>query len=321
MKNYKLKIKKVGFTLSLLHFAFCIFNCSATPFFFQGYLHDGSPQTNLIYMTQYPATTAPFTVYGTNIIYGADAIVITPNASGYSSNWSYPGTFRFYITNLNVSFIANIPDTATFQSLALYVTNVTGFSGVGLNSYGVVTNLIGFPPATNTTSGIVAALGFTPATNTYNGITNSLGFAPPTNNYTGLTNALGLAPATNNSTGIIFALGYTPATNSYNGVTNSLGFSPATNSNAGITAAQGFASATNSTAGITAALHYTPRTNDGNVGLISVASFATNGFSVWISYPTNNVPGPAYTNAPPGSLLTTTNGAFFVLTNLNWVAK
>jgi hypothetical protein len=375
----------------------------ATPFYIQGFQSDSPALTSQIGVSYWPPNDHPFTVYGTNIIYGGNIVTITPNGTGYSSNWLYPGTYRFYFTNLDAAFVANIPDTTNFNSLALYVTNVAGFSGLGLNSYGVVTNLLGLPPATNSTSGIEAALGyipatnnnagiafslgfvpatnsnagitsalgytpatnsnpgitsalgfapatnsdpgiifalgFTPATNTYEGVTNSLGFAPATNTFAGSTNALGYMPATNNNPGIIFALGFTPPPNNYNGITNSLGFAPATNSTAGFIAALGytpvtnsyngltnslgFAPATNSTAGITAALHYTPKTNDGYIGLSSLtgtANLATNGFIVWITYKTNDIPGGAFTNLPPGSVMTTTNGGFYILSNLVWQA-
>jgi hypothetical protein len=402
MKNYKFKIKKLVAGL-LLHFAFFAFNCPATPFFIQSFQSDSPALTSQIGVSYWPPSDHPFTIYGTNIIYGGNIVTITPNGSGYSSNWLYPGTYRFYFTNLNAAFIANIPDTTNFNSLALYVTNISGFSGVGLNSYGVVTNLLGlapatnsasgieaalgyvpatnnnagiafglgfapatnnnsgitsalgyapatnsnlgitsalgFVPATNSNAGVVFALGFTPPTNTYGGIATSLGFAPATNSFIGTTNALGYMPGTNSNSGITFALGFTPATNTYSGITNSLGFAPATNTNAGFVAALGytpatnsysgltnslgFAPATNTTAGIIAALHYTPGTNDGYVGLSSLAgaaNLATNGFVVWVSYKTNDVPGVAFTNLPTGSLLTTTNGGFYVLSNLVWTA-
>ena len=313
-------------TLGILISSFC--SCLATPFFIQGYSHDGAPQTNLIYMTQYPATSAPFTVYGTNIVYGANAIVISPNAGGYASNWSYPGPFKFYITNLNVSFIANIPDTTNFQSLALYVTNLQSFSAAGLSSYGMVTNLLGFPPATNNPNGIIFALGYTPAnaanTNDFAratpaGITNSLGFIPAnaanTNDFAratpaGVTNSLGFIPANAANTN-----DFARATPS--GVTNALGFIPANAANT-----NDFARAT--LAAIVAALGYTPKTNDGFIGqgsLAGIASLSTNGFTAWVTYKTNNVPGPAFTNLPTGSLMSTTNGGLYCLSNIVWQPK
>lgn len=378
--------------------------CSATPFFVQLFQSDGTPSTSPIGVSTWPPSDSPFVTYGTNIIYGGNIVTIAPNNNGYASNWLYPGVYRFYLTNLNAAFVAVIPDTTNFLSVANYTTNLPGFAGSGLNSYGIVTNWLGFAPATNSfagstnalgympatnsNAGIVFAIGFTPATNNYNGITNSLGFAPATNNFIGLTNALGFAPATNSNDGMVFALGFAPATNSYagittalgfapatnsfigstnalgympatnsnagilfalgftpptnnyNGVTNALGFAPgtnslagvvsalgympATNSNGGITTALGFAPATNSSGGIISALHYTPRTNDGYVGLSSLAgaaNLATNGFSVWVAYKTNDVPGGAFTNLPQGSLMTTTNGGFYVLSNLVWTPK
>ncbi|HXS67951.1 MAG TPA: hypothetical protein VN761_03855 [Candidatus Polarisedimenticolia bacterium] len=386
-QNPKSEILKLTAALLLSAFFFPP-SIRATPFFIQGFQSDTPALTNQIGVSYWPPNDHPFTVYGTNIIYGGNIVTITPNSSGYASNWLYPGTYRFYFTNLNAAFVAVIPDTTNFNSLALYVTNVTGFSGVGLNSYGVVTNLLGLAPATNSTSGIeaalgyvpatnnsagiafslgfapatnsnagiisalgyapatnsnpgisfalgfapatnsnagiVSALGFTPATNTYNGVTNALGFAPGTNSFVGSTNALGYMPATNSSGGVIFALGFTPPTNSYEGIKNSLGFAPVTNSVAGLTSALGYAPATNSNSGIVAALHYTPKTNDGYVGLTSLAgaaNLATNGFVVWVAYKTNDVPGTAFTNLPAGSLLTTTNGQLFVLSNSVWTVK
>lgn len=379
----------LGFGIWILLSAFCgPRSAFSTPFFIQGFQSDSPALTNQIGVSYWPPSDHPFTTYGTNIIYGGNIVTITPNASGYASNWLYPGTYRFYITNLNAAFVASIPDTTNFNSLALYVTNVPGFNGVGLNSYGVVTNLLGLAPATNSTPGIEAALGYVPATNNNAGITfalgfapatnsnsgitfalgytpatnsvtgltstlgfapatndspgivSALGFAPATNTYDGIASALGFAPATNSSPGIVAALGFTPPTNSYSGITNSLGFRPATNSTSGITSALGytpatnnyngltsslgFAPATNSAAGILAALHYTPRTNDGYTGLSTLAGAAnltTDGFLVWVAYKTNDVPGAALTNLPAGSLLTTTNGQLFVLSNFVWTSK
>jgi hypothetical protein len=312
-------------------------SADATPFYLQINRSDSPAVTNQIGVSYYPPNQqAPFTVYGTNIIYGGNILTITPNSSGYSSNWLYPGTYEFYFTNLNAAFVAVIPDTVSFQSLALYITNAPAFPGVGLNSYGMVTNLLGFPPATNTPAGIdaaqgfasatnsnpgiTAAQGFASATNSNAGITAAQGFASATNSNAGITAAQGFASATNSNAGITAAQGFASATNSNAGITAAQGFASATNSNAGITAAQGFASATNSTAGIKAALLYTPQTNYvGQSG--AVAFLSTNGFAIWVSYQTNGVPGTAFTNLPAGSLMTTTNGALFVLTNLVWIAK
>ncbi len=63
---------------------------------------------------------------------------------------------------------------------------------------------------------------------------------------------------------------------------------------------------------------------DGQIGISNltagVANFATNGFLVWISYKTNGDPGNAFTNAPQGSIISTTNGYLGRLSNLVWRA-
>jgi len=120
---------KLGFYL--LASIFHLLALDATPFYIQGFQSDNPALTNQVGVSYWPPSDHPFTIYGTNIIYGGNIVTITPNTSGYSSNWLYPGTYRFYFTNLNAAFIANIPDTTNFNSLALYVTNVSGFSGVG----------------------------------------------------------------------------------------------------------------------------------------------------------------------------------------------
>lgn len=295
----------------------------ATPFFIQGYQSDGTAQTNAIQVSAWPPSDSPFVTYSTNIIYGGNTLQIVPAASGYASNWVFPGVYRFFIPALSVAWIAVIPDTTNFLSVANYTTNLPNYTGLGLNSYGVVTNSLGFAPATNTTAGIEAALGYVPATNSNAGVVFALGFTPATNSYNGITNALHMAPATNNNSGIVFALGFTPATNSYGGITNSLGFGPVTNNYSGVTNALGMAPATNNTTGINFALGYTPKTNDGYTGqpvLSGAANLETNGFLVWVTYKTNNVPGTAFTNLPVGSLMTTTNGGFYSLSNLVWNA-
>jgi hypothetical protein len=55
-------------------------------------------------------------------------------------------------------------------------------------------------------------------------------------------------------------------------------------------------------------------TNDGS----TVFSVVTNGPEVWISYQTNNNPGPAFTNYPWGTICLTTNGTPYVLSNMVW---
>lgn len=277
-----------------------------TPFFVQLFQSDGAINQSQIGVSVWPPTDSPFVTYGTNLVYNGNIETIVLNGSGYGTNSLFPGTYRFYITNLNAAFVAVIPDTLVTNSIALYVTNLPGFSGVGLNSYGVITNQLGFAPATNSFKGMTNALGYMPATNSNSGIVFALGFTPATNNYNGITNALGYIPANAANTND-FARA-TPA-----GVTNALGYIPANAANT-----NDFVRAT--PAGIIGALGYTPPTNGyiGSTNLPTHASLATNGQIVWVTYPTNGLPGSAFTNLPVGSLMSTTNGGFYVLSNLTW---
>jgi len=228
----------------------CAFAAEAiTPFFYQGYLANGAPQTNTIFVSQYPANANQFSLYGTNIIFGGNVTNFTPTAGGFSSNALFPGRYRFYITNLNASFTATIADTTNYLSLGLYMDNPsTVSSGTGLTGLQIITNLMGMIPAN--------------AANT-----NDFARATPA----GITNALGLIPAN--------------------------------------------AANTNDFARMTA---------DGlslSISNLTSVKVITNGASVLLSYKTNGVPGIAFTNYPPGSLLVTTNGQLFQLTNSAWIAK
>lgn len=92
------------------------------------------------------------------------------------------------------------------------------------------------------------------------------------------------------------------ALRSYTGVTSALGITPATNSHAGIASALG----------------YTPATNN----YVAAADFGrmTNSGLVWLS--TNLATGVSPTAAlPNGSILTGTNGAFYVRSNGAWLIK
>jgi len=276
-----------------------------TPFYYQGYNSDGTPQTNLIYMSAWPPAQNSFTSYGTNIVFGGNVIVVQPNVNGYASNAAYPNTYRCFITNINQAFTVKLLDTTNFNSLAYYlqasvtstgdqstyamVTNWLGYAPVR-PTYAAVTTALNFTPATNggpiansqlpytpapnTFSGITAALGYTPPTNTYTGLTLALGFTPATNGGPILTSQLGFAPATNagpiSSAQIVAGLGYTPPTNTYAGLKYVLGFVPATNG-AAITSAQ-----------ITTGLGYTPEV----AGSVNYTAL-TNAFGY--------VPAPAFT--------------------------
>ncbi len=147
-----------------------------------------------------------------------------------------------------------------------------------------------FSFATNTFAGITAALHYTPATNSYAGIAAALGnFFPATNTYAGISAALGnFFPATNTSAGIVAALGYGPTqlggTNRWTGTNN-------------------LASLYN----VVTAKVYT-NTGLGDLGLNLV----------WIA--TNNATGAApTTTAPNGSILTSTNGMMWVMSNSIWM--
>jgi hypothetical protein len=102
--------------------------------------------------------------------------------------------------------------------------------------------------------------------------------------------------------GVVAAMGYTPATNTYAGISNAVGFKLATNSYAGINSAVGFTVATNREA--------------------SAATYGlfTNGNLIWLS---TNLADAVEPNAvlPNGSILTTTNGAFYIRTNGAWLQK
>ncbi len=208
------------------------------------------------------------------------------------------------------------------------------------NTYaGISAALGGFGPATNTYAGIAAALGnFFPATNTYAGIKAALGnFAPATNTYAGIAAALGnFFPATNTYAGICAALGnFFPATNNYLGISNALTFPPATNTYIGISDALTFPPATNTSAGIVAALGHditqlggtnlwtgTNKFSNANNEFTAI-TYTNNGLGnlglglVWIA--TNMATGVLpTTTAPNGSILTSTNGSFYVRSNNAW---
>jgi hypothetical protein len=196
-----------------------------------------------------------------------------------------------------------------------------------------LTNVLGFVPATNGGAVAVAQLPYTPATNSYAGISNAVGFViatnggpiavaqlpytSPTNTYSALTNVLGFVPATNGGPVAITQLPYVPATNSYAGVSNAVHFVIATNG--------GPVAVTQ--------LPYMPATNGGVIGNYQLStnvlstfstgpvSFTTNFGIIWAVFQTNGPMGNTLTNLPSGSICTTTNGQFFVLSNATWLVK
>lgn len=196
-----------------------------TPFTFSANNSDGSPQTNPVLMRAFPPNINGVTVYGTNIIFGANYLTNTPNASGFWSNSVLPNLYQFYVPNLGQYFYANILDTTNCYSLATYLTNAAYVSAT-------------FP-------------GYIPAT------------------YAGVSNAVGFVLATNGGALAYSQLPFTPPTNSFGSQAN--------------------------------------------------AKFFTNGTALWIYYQTNALPGGAFTNQPWGSIMTTTNGGRFTLSNAVWV--
>lgn len=202
--------------------------CSAratTAFTYQFYNADGTAQTNAITMTAWPPSTNTWTVYGTNIIYGGLNITLTPNSSGFGTNHAYPGAYRLYVSNLNSGFYVTLPDTTNTVSLGTYLTSAPQTAGP-IGFFGMVTNWLGYSPATNTSAGLIATLGYTPLTNTYAAMTNAAGFRFATNTSAGLIAGLGYTPATNTYAAATNLLSFIP---NYAGITNALGFRPATN--------------------------------------------------------------------------------------------
>ena len=166
-----------AFRLSLFALLLCAFalNSSATSFFGKFSNSDGSPQTNTVLLQAWPPVNT-WTAYGTNMIYGAYVITNQPNSVGWFSNSAYPNVYRVYVPALDSGFFVNLLDTTNFLSLSVYATNVATFSGSYLNGYGIVTNWLQFPPATNSPAGIIAALNYTPPTNSSATIVNGVLF-------------------------------------------------------------------------------------------------------------------------------------------------
>lgn len=141
----------------------CIFggrHASATPFYLQLLNATNGPMTGQVTIQGWPQSSW-WSMYGTNAIYTGFIITNTPNGSGFFSNWLYPGTYRVQIPTLNTIFYVNIPDTTNYENLMMYGVAVPA-TETALNSYGLVTNLLGFGPATNSFPMLVAAMGYTP---------------------------------------------------------------------------------------------------------------------------------------------------------------
>jgi hypothetical protein len=223
----------------------CFAAQALTPFSLVTLNPDGTTNFNMVTFAPYPPGQ-PFYVYGSNIISGATVVNLLPPASGIISNNLEPITYTVVYSNSpSVGFFVKVLDTTNYLPLTTYVTTLPVVAASYGNSFGFITNQLGYWPATNGIAGMLAALGFQPATNSFGCITNllggapaianfasviaALGYTPPTNNYTGLINVLGFSPATNGGPVSVSQLPYTPATNSFTGITSALGFNPSTN--------------------------------------------------------------------------------------------
>jgi len=153
-----------------------------TPFSGKFFNADGTPLTNQILLQAYPPVANGVTIYGTNVIFGNKIITNNPDVTGFFTNAAYPNQYSVTFVGLNTTAYAVIPDTATTQPLAMYITNAPVVGGAGgLSGFMYLTNLLGYTPATNGGTLAYSQLPFTPATNNYAGVTNALGFAPATN--------------------------------------------------------------------------------------------------------------------------------------------
>lgn len=289
-----------------------------------GYITDsqGNPYvgTNLT-ITAWPPTNA-ITGVTTNLVANL-AITDTTGAGGFFSNNLAPGTYRLLIpgfthgvifgvvsnsTAINVAQVAGVPVTE-FMNFTL-----AQFSDAGTMAYQSTNNWVA-----NNYSAVSNAVQFAIATNGGPVAISQLPYTPPTNSYVALTNILGFIPATNGGPVGVAQLPYTPPTNTYAALTNILGFVPATNGGPVSTSQLPYQPATNN-----AAINNTQLTT--NV-LVSIpvagppASIVTNFGICWLVFYTNAAPATAFTNLPNGSFCSTTNGQFFVLSNLTWLVK
>ena len=289
---------------SIILSLFLVAPAPATSFYGKLYNADGTPQTNAVLMQAWPPVYT-WIIYGTNMVYGGQIITNQPDATGFFSNSVYPNNYKVSLPALGSGFYVKILDTTNYLSLAFYATDVPAV-GASLDSYGLVTNWLGYAPVRPTYAAVTTALNFTPATNngpianaqlpyvpapnTFVGVTTALGYTPPTNTYAGLALALGFTPATNGGPILTSQLGFAPATNagpiSSAQITTGLGYTPPTNTYAGLKYALGFVPATNgaaiTSAQITTGLGYTPEV----AGAVNYAAL-TNVFGY--------VPAPAFT--------------------------
>lgn len=124
-----------------------VFGQSLTPIAYQGYNSDGSAQTNPLVFQAFPPVNS-VVVVGTNVYSGGYNPTFTPNSSGFFSNSITPNAYRVTIPAQSLVFFVNIPATSSYQSLSLYITNQPVIPG-NISSYAIITNQLGFAPATN----------------------------------------------------------------------------------------------------------------------------------------------------------------------------
>ncbi len=306
-------------SLLILIFIFLLIRpaLALTPFSYQFYNSDGTAQTNAITMEAWPRSTNGWTVYGTNIIWGSQSITLAPGTNGYGTNaGAFPNTYRLWLSNLNSGFYISLPDNSTQQvSLGSCVVSAPQTAGpIGL--FGMVTNWLGYMPATNNAAGIKWALGYTPATNSYVGLTNAAGFVFATNGIAAITNTLGYNPQNATFAALTNTLGFKPATNGIAAITNTLGYNPQNATFAALTNTMGYMPlATN----VVLAESVLPQL--GYIGVSNLnGSIATNRGTMTLTITTNLAIGTAPTMAAPdGSWLVASNGNFYVRSNATWV--
>ena len=212
-----------------------------TPFSYQLYNSDRTPQTNMFTMQGWPPSSQSVIVVGTNIIFSDPNQLITniPNSSGFGTNLVWANTYRVFFPASGLAYLVNIPVTASNLPLSAYVSNAPAIY-TPASFYAFLTNGLGCVPVGSNYNAVASALGFTPATNGAALTYSLLPFTPPSNNYAGITNAAGFVLATNGGSVAYSQLPYVAATNSYAGLTNVLGFKPATNITFSLTGAYGY---------------------------------------------------------------------------------
>ena len=352
--------------LSILFLLVALAVNAATPSYLVSLKPDGvTPETNAVILTPWPPN-APFYVYGTNVIAGLGPMTNVPNSGGFFSNSFAPIIFTVrYASAPSVGYYVRIADTTNYASLATYATNVpVALAGYG-SMFGLVTNWLGYWPATNSFAGIAAALGYYPA-NTNDANVQALIMRLSTNanaqtliqnlstNAGAVTLIQALSTNANAQTLIqnlstnagAVTLIQALSTNanartliqnlSTNANAQTLMMALSTNAaavtliqglstNAGaVTLMNAIAANKTNTLAAPALLGLVPNasltTNVVTRGGSGQWSAITNGCVVWISFKTNELIGPLFTNYPQGSLLLATNGGRFTLSNDAWIA-